>query len=43
MAQDEKESSEIPGTMAIMVIYLVLFMVGFIVMFAYLGGKWPIS
>lgn len=34
---------EIPGTLTIMVIYLVLFTIGFILIFWNLGTKWAIG
>lgn len=40
---EERRGYETPGTLVIMVIYLALFVLGYIVMFAHLGGKWPIS
>jgi len=43
VAPNENKGVEIPGTLTIMVIYLILFTVGFIAMFAYLGGRWPVS
>ncbi len=36
-------NNEIPGTFAIMVIYLILFTIGFVLVFANLGTKWPIG
>jgi DMSO reductase anchor subunit len=40
-----KENAEhsIPGSMVIMVVYLVIFTLGFILSFAHLGTKWPIG
>jgi hypothetical protein len=40
-----KETAEhsIPGTFTIMVVYLVIFTLCFILAFAHLGTKWPIS
>lgn len=35
--------NETPGTFAIMVIYLVLFTIGFLAIFLNLGTKWPIG
>jgi DMSO reductase anchor subunit len=39
----ENVEHSIPGSMVIMVVYLVIFTIGFILAFAHLGTKWPIS
>ncbi len=35
--------SETPGTLTIMIIYLIVFTIGFIVLFLNLGTKWAIG
>lgn len=35
--------NETPGTLTIMIIYLVLFTIGYILVFWHLGTKWPIG
>ena len=41
--REQKETVKIPGTMAIMTVYLVVFMLSYIAMFVLLGSKWPIG
>jgi hypothetical protein len=37
------EKYETPGTLTIMIIYLILFVLGYILLFVHLGSKWPIG
>ncbi len=39
----EEKRYKTPGSLVIMLIYLVLFVIGYIVMFGLLGRGWPIS